>query len=78
MADLLKYGFIETRRDVNWVEYEGHDYRITIFDYLVKTSDNSEINRRTFTVDTKQTSSMPFPLETLEEWLKSKNINPIS
>jgi hypothetical protein len=75
MADLLKYGFIETRKDANWTEYEGHGYRITIFNYMVKTSDNSEINRRTFTVNTKQTSSMAFPLDTLEEWLKNKNIN---
>jgi len=77
MIDLTKYGFTETRKDTNWTEYDNGTYRITIFDYMVKTSDNSEINRRTFTVNTKQTSSMAFPLDTLEEWLKNKNINKI-
>jgi hypothetical protein len=75
MIDLTRYGFAETKKDVNWIECEGHNYRITVFDYLVKTSDGSEINRRTFTVSTKQATSMPFPLDTLEQWLKDKNIS---
>ena len=76
MTDLLKYGFTETRKTDSWTEYEGHGFRITIFDYLYKTFAGSEINIRTFTVNTQKTSSMAFPLDTLEEWLKSKNINP--
>jgi len=73
MIDLTKYGFVDTRKDTNWTEYEKNELRITIFNYMVKTSDNSEINRRTFVVCTKQTTSMPFPLDTLEQWLKEKN-----
>lgn len=78
MIDLTKYGFVETRKDTNWTEYENDTYRITIFDYLFKTFGGAEIHIRKFNVNTKQTTSMAFPLEELEAWLKEKNINPIS
>jgi len=76
MIDLAQYGFTETKKTTSYTEYErlSDGLRITIFDYPVKTSDNSEIHRRVFVVNTKQTTSMPFPLVELEGWLKEKNI----
>lgn len=79
MTDLTHYGFTETQKTLNYTEYErlSDGLRITIFDYPVKTSDGSEIHRRTFLVNTKQTTSMPFPLDELENWLKEKNITKL-
>jgi|CXWL01.1.fsa_nt_gi hypothetical protein len=75
MIDLLEYGFIEAKKTSNYTEYHGHGFRVTVYDYLRKTFDESEINIRTFVVDTQQTSSAPHPLDELEQWLKNKNIN---
>lgn len=78
MVDLLEYGFVETRKSDNWKEYEGHDYRITIFDYMYKTFNGTEVNHKSFVINTKATTSRAFPLEELEQWLKDKGINKIS
>jgi hypothetical protein len=76
MIDLTHYGFTETKKTPSYTEYErlNDGLRITIFDYPVKTSGGSEIHRQTFVVNTKQATSMPFPLNELEGWLKEKNI----
>lgn len=75
MIDLTEYGFTETTKTPNWIEYSGHGFRVTIYNYLRRIFDESEINIRTFIVDTQKTSSPPKPLAELEQWLIENQIN---
>jgi hypothetical protein len=64
-ALLIKYGFVKDQRG-DWVMGE---IRITIFDYMQKQGDGKEVNKRTFVINTKRSSSMSRPLSDLENWL---------
>lgn len=74
MINLEEYGFVKTSETDRWTDYEGHDFTVTIYNYMVTTSDKSEVVHNTFVVSSKQFMSASRPISQLENWLMEKNI----
>lgn len=77
MINFEDYGFVKTSETDRCTDYEGYDFTVTIYNYMVMTSDKSEVVRNTFVVSSKQFMSALRPISQLEDWLKDKNIKKI-
>lgn len=73
--DLTEYGFIQTATTDRWIEFQGHDFIVTIYNYFTKTFDGSEIIHHTFVINSKQFTSRSRPISQLEDWLSEKKIS---
>lgn len=74
MINLEEYGFVKTSETDRWIDYEGHGFTVTVYNYMVTTFDKVEIIRNTFVVSSRQFTSSSRPIEQLADWLAEKNI----
>lgn len=74
MIKLEEYGFIKTSETDRQMEYEGHGFIVTIYNYPYMTFDKKEVARSTFLVSSQQFTSRSRPMSELTEWLMEKNI----
>lgn len=74
MINLQEYGFVKVAETDRWTDYEGHDFIITIYNYMVITFDKCEISHNTFVVSSKHFTSRSRPIGELTDWLCDKKI----
>lgn len=73
MIDLLEYGFKKNRTTAEETEYEGYGFRVSVFEYLFKQFNGSEVIHRSFMVNTKSRTSV-HEIDELEGWLEKNRI----
>lgn len=77
MINLEEYGFVKMEETERQTDYDGYDFKVIIYNYMVTTSDKSEIAHNTFLVSSKQFTSRSRPISELAAWLVEKNIKKI-
>lgn len=74
MIDLQEYGFKKIAENDRWTDYQGHDFTVTIYNYMITTFDKCEVSHNAFVVSSKQFTSRSRPTYELADWLMEKNI----
>lgn len=74
MIDLEQYGFTKITETERWTDYQGHDFIVTIYNYLVTTFEKKEVARNVFVVNSKQFTSRARSISELGQWIEEKGI----
>ena len=75
MIDLQQYGFTKTTEAERWTEYQGHEFIVIIYNYLVTTFEKKEVAHNVFVVSSKSFTSRARHITELEQWLEEKKIS---
>jgi hypothetical protein len=78
MLDLTEYGFVQTGKTDTYTEFSGYGFRILLYDYPYTTFLKQVLNRKSFVVHTKYTTSRSCEMNELPQWLSDKGINKIN
>lgn len=76
--NLIEYGFTISSQTDTYIEYIGHEFRVTIFDYTYTLGNKEEFRRQSLLISTKDFSDASIPFEDLEKWLKKNKIKKLS